>query len=76
MDSDRYHVLVRTRIGTRSHVWRPVRPVGGEPYVLTRDEGERYIEDQSKSYGRDPSNWRLERYYGPVDIQGLYFEPG
>lgn len=54
-----YHVQVRVREGNE-YAWRRVRPVGGDPYVFTRENAEGYIRSQAGAYMHDPDNWRLE----------------
>ena len=56
--SDRYHVEVYVREGGNVSAWRRVHPVGGDPYVFTKEQAENYIRSQSGAYGHDPKNWR------------------
>lgn len=55
---DRYHVRVKVREGGDKYAWRRVHPVGGDPYVFTKDEAEQYV----RTYGAfDRENYCLEK---------------
>jgi len=58
--TDRYHVQLYVGEGV-NRVWRRVHPVGGDPYVFTKDEAKQYIAAQTIGTIYGAENYRLEK---------------